>query len=195
MHTTKTKVNDLWVCNFFGNDYVVYVGSWGLFALSVPHAANFATLDSLSLDDVDPDACWWAHLLDHVMSNSVPPHLIATAIDCNLGILGISYTVTNFIHVRSCYYLKTLCHFTDLNMGEHTQELFFNMKKCTPGCLPLNSSGNYPIIISWNSSKSMVPDPSSSTSSTMWSRSSSVKVLSISLKMSFSTSFVMNPWH
>ena len=129
------------------------------------------------------------------MSNSVPPHLIATAIDCNLGIWGISYTVTNFIHVRSCYYLKTLNHFTDLNMGEHTQELFFNMKKCTPGCLPLNSSRNYPIIISWNSSKSMVPDPSSSTSSTMWSRSSSVKVLSISLKMSFSTSFVMNPWH
>ena len=46
------------------------VGSWGLLALSVPHAANFATLDSLSLDDVDPDACWWPHLLDHVMLNS-----------------------------------------------------------------------------------------------------------------------------
>ena len=115
IHTTKIKVINLWVSNCFGNDYV---GSWGLFVLPVPHAANFATLDPLSLDDVDPDACWWPHLLDHVMSNSVPPHLIATAIDCNLGTWGISYTVTNVIHVRSCYYLKTLCHFTDLNMGE-----------------------------------------------------------------------------
>ena len=55
-------------------------------------------------------------------------------------------------------------------------------------------AGFHPIIISWNSSKSMVPLPSSSTSSMMWSRSSSVRVLSISRRISFSTSFVMKPW-
>ena len=43
----------------------------------------------------------------------------------------------------------------------------------------------HPIIISWNSSKSRVPEPSSSTSSMMLSRSSSVRVVSISRRISW----------
>ena len=51
----------------------------------------------------------------------------------------------------------------------------------------------YPAIISMNSSKSNVPDPSSSTSSMMLSRSSSVSLESNSLRISFRVSVEMYP--
>merc|ERR1719431_189533 len=54
-------------------------------------------------------------------------------------------------------------------------------------------SSNYPVIISINSSKSNVPDPSSSTSSMIPSSSSSVNLLSISLRISFKVSVDIYP--
>ena len=52
----------------------------------------------------------------------------------------------------------------------------------------------YPAIISMNSSKSSVPDPSSSTSSMMLSRSSLVSLESNSLRISFNVSVEMYPF-
>ena len=51
-----------------------------------------------------------------------------------------------------------------------------------------------PVIIAMNSSKSIVPLPSSSTSSTIWSRLCSLSVESISRRISFNVLVVIYPF-
>ena len=64
---------------------------------------------------------------------------------------------------------------------------FFALKGNIQACF------HSPVIIDINSSKSTVPEQSSSTSSIIWSRLSSLRVLSISRRISFRTSVVMYP--